>query len=106
MDYRLKEEILLKEYMPQNKDIKNLSLFFYGFSDFTRLKIIILLTIKPMCVGDISSLLSLNQSTVSHQLKILKSLDMVACDRSGKSVVYYIKNTNIENVLNVGVDCV
>ena len=106
MDYSLREELLLKEYMPQNKDIKNLSTFFYGFSDFTRLKIIILLTIKPLCVGDISNVLSLNQSTVSHQLKILKSLDMVACDRSGKSVVYYIKNANIENVLNVGVDCV
>ena len=106
MDYSLREELLLKEYMPQNKDIKNLSTFFYGFSDFTRLKIIILLTIKPLCVGDISNVLSLNQSTVSHQLKTLKSLDMVACDRSGKSVVYYIKNANIENVLNVGVDCV
>lgn len=101
-----KEEIMLKNYMPNNKDVKNMASFFYAFSDDTRLRIIILLTIKPLCVGDISCVLGINQTTVSHQLKILKSLNIVECNRCGKSIMYYIKNTAIEDVLNVGVDCI
>ena len=69
-------------------------------------KIIMLLFIKPLCVGEITKVLDLNQTTVSHQLKILKSLNIVACDRNGKNIIYYIKNSNIESVLNATVDCI
>lgn len=92
MNFDFREELALKEYMPNNKELKNLSTFFYAFSDDTRLKIIILLTIKPLCVGGICNVLSINQSTVSHQLKILKALNIVSCDRNGKTIIYYIKN--------------
>ncbi len=101
-----REEITLRHYMPNKNDLKNLTTFFYAFSDDTRLKIIILLTIKPLCVGDISLILSQNQTTISHQLKILKSIDIVASDRNGKNIIYYIKNPNIESVLNATVDCI
>lgn len=101
-----REEITLRHYMPNKTDMKNLTSFFYAFSDDTRLKIIILLTIKPLCVGDISLILSQNQTTISHQLKILKSIDIVASDRNGKNIIYYIKNPNIEAVLNATVDCI
>lgn len=101
-----REEIKLRHYMPDKNNLKNLTTFFYAFSDDTRLKIIILLTIKPLCVGDISIILSSNQTTISHQLKILKSLNIVACDRNGKNIIYYIKNPSIESVLNATVDCI
>ncbi len=101
-----KDEILIKKYIPCADDLKNMSSFFYAFSDFTRLKIIILLTMKSLCVGEISNILNINQTTVSHQLKILKSLNIVEGDRDGKNVTYYIKNINIENVLNATVDCI
>ena len=72
----------LKSIMPSSKDIKSMSTFFYAFSDDTRLKIIILLTISPLCVTEISNVLNVNQTTVSHQLKILKSLNIVEYDRN------------------------
>ena len=106
MDFSCREEINLKNYMPHINEIKNLSSFFYAFSDDTRLRIIILLMIKPLCVGDITNVLDINQTTVSHQLKILKSLKIVTCDRNGKNVIYYIKNPNIENIFNATVDCI
>ena len=102
----IKDEYLLKNLMPTKSNIKSLTTFFYAFSDDTRLKIIILLTIKPLCVGDISQILTQNQTTISHQLKILKSLDIVSADRNGKNIIYYIKNPNIEQVLDVSVDCI
>ena len=37
--------------------------------------------------------------------KILKAFNIVESERVGKNIIYYIKNNNIEEVLNVGVDC-
>ncbi len=91
--------------MPDKADMVGLTNFFSAFSDYTRLRIIILLTVKPLCVNDISLILNINQTTLSHQLKLLKSLNIVACDRSGKNIIYYIKNPSIQNVLNSTVDC-
>jgi ArsR family transcriptional regulator len=101
-----KEEILIKNYMPDKTTIKNLSTFFYAFSDDTRLKIIILLMIKPLCVGEITTYLNINQTTISHQLKILKSLNIVECDRQGKNVIYYIKNPHIETMFDATINCI
>lgn len=106
MNIELEDIYKLKKFMPSSADIRNLSNFYYAFSDATRLKIIILLTMKALCVSDIVDVLNINQTTVSHQLKILKSLDIVDADRTGKNVVYYIKNHSIEEVLNVSVDCI
>ena len=106
MKFNCREEIILKQYLPNKTNMKNMTSFFYAFSDDTRLKIIFLLMMKPLCVGDIRIILDINQTTISHQLKILKSLNIVACDRNGKNIIYYIKNSNIENVFNATVDCI
>ena len=101
----ISEAINLKKHLPQNVQLKNFANFFYVFSDDTRLKIIILLTIKPLCVRDIAVVLKTNQTTTSQQLKILKSLNIVENTREGKNIVYYIQNNDIENVLNAGDEC-
>lgn len=106
MNFNFRDEYNLKKYMPSKTCLKNMTNFFYAFSDDTRLKIIMLLSIKPLCVGEITNVLDLNQTTISHQLKILKSLNIVECDRSGKNMIYYIKNGGIENVLNASVECI
>lgn len=106
MNFNIKEEISLKQLMPNSSSLNNISDFFYAFSDSTRLKIIILLSVKPLCVSEIVSILNLNQTTVSHQLKILKSLNIVEANRVGKNIIYYIKNNQIVEVLNAGVDCI
>ena len=106
MNFKVREEYNLKQFMPDNNRLKNMSGFFYAFSDNTRLKIIILLSIKPLCVSEITNILSVNQTTISHQLKVLKAYNIVECDRVGKNIIYYIKNSSIENVLNASVDCI
>ena len=105
MDFQLRDEFNLKKFMPSKNDLKSMTNFFYAFSDDTRLKIIILLSLKPLCVGEISNILSINQTTISHQLKILKSLNIVEFERAGKNIIYFIKNSGIENVLNASVEC-
>ena len=98
--------INIKKYLPKRDDLKKLSAFFSALSDNTRLKIIVLLTIKPHCVGDMVEILELNQTTISHQLQILRRLNIVSCDRAGKNVIYYLTSSAIEEVLDSVVECV
>ena len=56
-----------------------------------------------MCVGDIARVLGLNQTTCSHQLRLLRAADIVTQRREGKIVYYSLKNRKIEDVMYAGV---
>lgn len=60
---------LIREYVPQRDTLMALSDFFSTLSDLTRIRILSALSISPMCVNDISVMLGINQTTVSHQFK-------------------------------------
>ena len=62
------------------------------------------LAISEMCVSDISELLCLNQTTVSHQLRLLKNLNAVKTKRQGKVVFYSLRNEILNDVLLKGVE--
>lgn len=102
LDQRKKMEIL--SYIPTTDCLEKLSCLFQNFSDATRLKIIACLTISDMCVSDLSQLLKINQTTVSHQLKILRDNRMVKYRRNGKILMYSVFNKQINDVLLEGVD--
>ncbi len=105
--YLLSEQMVnnVKYYMPKENKLRNLADFFSMFSDPTRLKILSALSMSEMCVSDISNILSINQTTVSHQLKILKSLGLVKYRRDGKVIYYSLIDKIINECLLVGVDC-
>lgn len=102
LDNRLRS--LIDEYMPDGEVISELVCFFSIFSDFTRLKMISALSISEMCVSDISNILNVNQTTVSHQLRLLKNLNAVKSKRQGKVIFYSLKNQAIAEVLLKGVE--
>ena len=86
--------------MPSEKQFEGLADFFQNLSDSTRLKILSSLSLCDLCVNDICSLLSLNQTTVSHQLKILKDQNIVKSKREGKIIIYSLKERAINDVLS------
>lgn len=94
----------LQYYMPDNSVLQQMANFFSIFSDETRLKILSALSLSKMCVNDISVSLNLNQTTVSHQLKILKAVGAVKDDRCGKVIYYSIATKTINEVMLSGVD--
>lgn len=102
LDKRL--QTLVSEYVPNEEMIENLVEFFNIFSDYTRLKMLSALAISEMCVTDLSVMLSLNQTTVSHQLRILRNLGAVKCKRQGKIVFYSLSNELLNEVLLKGVE--
>ncbi len=94
----------LQYYMPENKVLQQLADFFSIFSDSTRLKILSALAVSEMCVNDISVTLGINQTTVSHQLKLLKGIGAVKDQRDGKIIFYSIANKTVNDVMLNGVD--
>ena len=95
---------LIKEYVPEGEILDELAGFFSLFSDGTRLKVISALAISEMCVSDMSELLRINQTTVSHQLRLLKNLNAVKTKRQGKIIFYSLKNDLLSDVLLKGVE--
>jgi len=91
-------------YMPNKEVIESLANYFSAFSDSTRLKILSALAISKMCVSDISMVLDINQTTVSHQLKILKDQGLLKCIRDGKVILYSVATPTINDVMLSGVD--
>ncbi|MEG1751892.1 MAG: metalloregulator ArsR/SmtB family transcription factor [Clostridia bacterium] len=89
----------IASYMPTTNEISNLADFFQNFSDLSRLKIATLLSISELCVGDISIILKMNQTTVSHQLQILRTKKIVEFRRSGKIILYKIKNKHFNDLM-------
>lgn len=102
LDKRL--QTMVNDYVPKGEILDDLVSFFSIFSDYTRLKVISALSISEMCVSDLSSLLKLNQTTVSHQLRILKNLNAVKTTRQGKVVFYSLRNDTLSEVLLKGVE--
>ncbi len=95
---------LVKYNMPSSAVCTSLALFYSIFADSTRLKIIIALLLSEMCVNDISNILNINQTTVSHQLKILKTCGAVTSKRKNKFIFYKVTNKFINNIMINGVD--
>ena len=87
-----------------NELLYGLSEFYKIFGDQTRLKILDALTNKPLCVNEISELLDMNQSAISHQLKNLRASNLVRTEKVGKHVYYSISDNHIKVILNYGIE--
>ncbi len=95
---------LVEEYVPEGEILDGIVGFFSIFADATRVRILSALAITEMCVTDISRVLNINQTTVSHQLRFLKNVGIVKAARLGKVIFYSLKNDTVNDVLLKGVE--
>ena len=94
----------IKKNMPEDEYLYDLSELFRIFGDSTRIKILYSLFDHELCVGDISQILGLSQSSVSHQLRILKDSKLVKFRRDGKSIYYSLDDDHVRSILNLGME--
>lgn len=94
----------VKKNFPSNQLINTLSDFFKIFGDTTRVKIMCALDKSEMCVGDISVLLDMTVSAVSHQLKILREASLVKTKRQGKIVFYSLADEHVQRIIECGIE--
>ena len=91
----------VKSRMPSEEDLVEVAELFKAFADCTRAKIICALRQSELCVGDLSGLLGMNQSAVSHQLRMLKQARLVKTRRDGKIRYYSLADEHIHEMFNV-----
>lgn len=88
--------------METTQTMKDLSDLFKVLGDNTRLRILEVLTIGELAVGDIANQLEMTTSAISHQLRLLKSSKLVKNRREGKSILYSLDDQHVLEILNIG----
>ena len=77
---------------------------FKAMGDPTRLKILFALAAGEMCVCDLAAFLTITESAVSHQLRMLRQLYLVANRRDGPILYYRLNDNHIEQLISIGLD--
>lgn len=100
------EETIQKilDQQPDDEILYDLAELFKIFGDSTRIKILYALSESELCVNDIAQILNLSQSSVSHQLRILKDSKLVRFRREGKSIFYALDDDHVRNIINMGME--
>ena len=76
-----------------------------GFADPTRVHILSLLHQKQeLCVTDIAAEVELTQSAISHQLRILKQMQLIKYRREGKNILYSLADDHVKTILEMGLE--
>ncbi len=81
--------------LPKEKILK----IFKALSDEMRLNIFLYLLQGELCVCELTELLKMEQSRISHQLKILKEANLVNGKRRGKWIIYSVNPKIMDNIL-------
>ena len=94
----------LFECMPNEENLYDLADLFRVFGDSTRIKIMYALFESELCVGDIAEALGMTQSSVSHQLRVLKDNKLVKFRRDGKQIIYSLDDDHVRSILSLGME--
>jgi DNA-binding transcriptional ArsR family regulator len=92
----------VKQRMPADECLFDLAELFKVFGDTTRVKILFALFTAEMCVCDLTALLGLTQSAVSHQLRVLKQARLVKYRKEGKMVYYSLDDEHVKQIFDQG----
>ena len=111
------DKLICQKYCPNLKNIeelqskelsedivKKLATTFKVLGDPTRIRIINALANKELCVCDISELLDMSQSAISHQLRKLRDLNLVKYRKVGRIVYYSLDDYHILQLFSQGLE--
>lgn len=66
----------------------------------SRLLILTALRQGPLAVNELADTIGLEQSAVSHQLRLLRNLGLVVGTRAGRSIVYSLYDNHVAQLLD------
>ncbi|MCB9556882.1 MAG: winged helix-turn-helix transcriptional regulator [Deltaproteobacteria bacterium] len=79
-----------------------LARLFKAFADPTRLRLVAALLEKERCVHELAEDLELEQSAVSHQLRVLRDLDLATHRREGRHIYYSLDDDHVRDLFRIG----
>ncbi|GIV64489.1 MAG: hypothetical protein KatS3mg045_1828 [Bellilinea sp.] len=68
------------------------------------MRLISALLAGELCVHDLAAALGMSQSAVSHQLRLLRSLNLVRYRKEGRVVYYSLDDEHVEHLFRMGLD--
>jgi ArsR family transcriptional regulator, lead/cadmium/zinc/bismuth-responsive transcriptional repressor len=77
---------------------------FKVLGDPTRMRLLYALAQRELCVCDLSAVLGMTQSAISHQLRVLRGARLVRYRKVGKIVYYRLADVHVTQFIDVGVD--
>jgi len=92
----------VKAMMPSDADLNRLADLYKAMGDATRIRILAALAQSEMCVCDLSALLEMSQSAISHQLRVLRQTNLVTYRKEGKVVYYSLADDHISMLYEQG----
>ena len=91
--------------VPEKEIMGHIADLFKGFADPTRVHILSLLLVEEeLCVTDIAEKVALSQSAISHQLRVLKQMDLIKFSREGKNIWYSLADDHVKTILQMGLE--
>jgi len=86
------------------EEVDRLVNFFKALADITRLRIILALEHGEMCVCDLAAFLGVSESAVSHQLRLLRQLQLVTNRRQGPILYYRLVDDHVSRVAGLALE--
>ena len=82
-------------------DIEAMSDLFKAIGDPGRLQIVLALDSQEMCVCDLAALLGVSESAASHQIRILRTMNLVKNRREGQVLYYRLVDDHVMELARV-----
>lgn len=89
------------KHMPISRDISRMADIFKSLSDPSRLRIVLSLLDRELCVCDLAAVCNQTDSAVSHQLRILRTLNIVKNRRVGKMIYYTLDDDHVASLIRM-----
>ncbi len=84
--------------MISEEKVTQMSRLFKLISDPTRIRILYVLESNAMTVTKLVEALQMNQTTVSHQLRILRDNNLVSFKKQGREIVYSLTDAHVHTI--------
>jgi ArsR family transcriptional regulator, lead/cadmium/zinc/bismuth-responsive transcriptional repressor len=88
--------------MKPDETMRRLAETFKVLGDTTRTKMVYLLTGRELSVSRLAELAGISQSSASHNLRILRSMELVKVRRAGKNSFYVLDDDHIHHLIDEG----
>jgi ArsR family transcriptional regulator, lead/cadmium/zinc/bismuth-responsive transcriptional repressor len=94
-----------KESLPKEGDVLGASDLLKAIAEPTRMKILAALrAARELCVCDLSAVIGMSESATSHQLRLLRSVNLVTSRKEGRQVFYRLADAHVSSILNAALE--
>ena len=90
--------------IPDIEILFELADLFKVFGDSTRLRVMVTISDSERSVTEIAESLNMEQSTISHQLRVLRQNKLVRVRREGKQMYYSLDDDHVKKIIEMGMD--